>query len=336
MKVFISWSGENSASHNVAIALRDWLPCAISSIKPFVSSEDIQKGERGLSKIEELLNDSGFGILCVTKDNYKAPWLLFEAGALSNNPSKVRVVPFLFGLSPSDLTGSPIIQFQATAYSEKESIKKLIQSLNSASGEERLDDSLLDRLFEKWYPDLKDALSHINSGGSAPESKPKKDVDKNTTILEEILEIARNNQQALANSKFSDSMSYTRVKNLFENAMKDFSGGEKDKFAYKFAIEYTDRNENRVTRYVTISSQVVLADVLDEIYFTIQEQVRSFTYLISWILQEKITERPLVISGVQNSIPAHNIFKKDSAWEVKFLDEPYIPTVNECRRYHRS
>ena len=44
MKVFISWSGENS--HKVATALHDWLPYIIQAVKPFMSSGDILKGER--------------------------------------------------------------------------------------------------------------------------------------------------------------------------------------------------------------------------------------------------------------------------------------------------
>ena len=73
VKVFISWSGDTSLK--VAQLLRDWLPYVINAIEPYVSSEDIDKGARWSTDIAKELEDSTFGILCVTRDNLNAPWL---------------------------------------------------------------------------------------------------------------------------------------------------------------------------------------------------------------------------------------------------------------------
>ncbi|WP_368085194.1 TIR domain-containing protein [Vibrio splendidus] len=97
MKVFISWSGDES--HKVALALREWLPSVVQSIDPYVSSEDIDKGTRWASDIAGELDESAFGILCVTKQNLDAPWLNFEAGLLEKVLIRVRSAPFFLELS---------------------------------------------------------------------------------------------------------------------------------------------------------------------------------------------------------------------------------------------
>lgn len=119
MKVFLSWSGD--LSHKTALIFRDWLPSVIQSILPYVSSEDIDKGARWSTDIAKELEDSTYGILCVTKENVHAPWLTFEAGALSKTMDKAAVSPFLFDIKRSEVSG-PILQFQSTIF-EKEDIK---------------------------------------------------------------------------------------------------------------------------------------------------------------------------------------------------------------------
>ena len=112
MKVFISWSGDKSLK--VAKILKDWIPCVIQDIQPYFSTEDIDKGARWSSDIAKELSDADFGILCVTKDNLESQWLNFEAGALSKTLDKVKVCSFLFDLKPSEISNSPILQFQMT------------------------------------------------------------------------------------------------------------------------------------------------------------------------------------------------------------------------------
>jgi hypothetical protein len=160
MKVFISWSGDISGK--VARILRDWLPHVIQSIQPYVSSEDIDKGTRWNTEISKELDTAFFGILCVTRDNINSPWLNFEAGALSRSlksKSVNRVCPFLFGISPDDLKG-PLQQFQAARY-DKDDIKRLIFSLNAASGKARIKEDRLDDVFNVWWPKLYEQFEDV-------------------------------------------------------------------------------------------------------------------------------------------------------------------------------
>src|SRR5437588_334187 len=101
--VFISWSGERSKY--IAACIREWLPNVVQSIRPWFSDDDIGRGARWYSEISRQLEQSNCGILCVTPENQHSPWLLFEAGALAKRLDKARVCPFLFDLTPTDLTG---------------------------------------------------------------------------------------------------------------------------------------------------------------------------------------------------------------------------------------
>lgn len=213
MKVFLSWSGHKS--HCVALALRDWLPSVIQSVTPYVSSEDIDKGARWSTDIAKELEDCSFGILCVTKENLEAPWLLFEAGALSKMMQKGAVCPFLFDLKMAEIKEGPILQFQTTVF-EKEDIKKLLISLNKACGEVGLKEDLLFKSFEVWWPTLETSLKDILS------EKEEKTIEKRPNdkegMLEEILELARINQKILRSPEillpieYMDSILHLREK----------------------------------------------------------------------------------------------------------------------------
>lgn len=198
MKVFLSWSGQKS--HKVALVFRDWLPSVIQEITPYVSSEDIDKGARWSTDIAKELEDSTFGILCVTKENINAPWLTFEAGALSKTMDKAFVSPFLFDIKRSEVNG-PILQFQSTIF-EKEDIQKLVKTLNRACGDNGLNDERLAKAFNVWYPTLENELKVISTNteiNHEQDDQSNSGLPNHHDILEEILELSRSNQKLIRN-----------------------------------------------------------------------------------------------------------------------------------------
>ena len=110
MKVFISWSGDRSKA--VALALRDWLPLVLHYVDPWMSERDLSAGDRWAVEVGKHLDESQFGVIVLTRENLTAPWILFEAGALSKAFTAGGVCPFLVDLDLKDLTG-PLSQFQA-------------------------------------------------------------------------------------------------------------------------------------------------------------------------------------------------------------------------------
>lgn len=113
---------------------------------------------------------------------------MFEAGALAKSLEKSRVVPMLFGVSPSDLQG-PLTQFQATAFT-KEDVKKLIKTINSTLEDAALDNNVLDSVYEKWWPDLEAKVSDVMAVTEKDEEQ-QQERRTDRDILEEILGLAR-------------------------------------------------------------------------------------------------------------------------------------------------
>ena len=184
MDVFISWSGDKS--RDVALVLREWLPLVMNSLHPFVSSKDIYAGTRWQVDIASQLQASNFGILCVTNENQKAPWLNFEAGAIAKAVDVSRVVPLAIDLKPSDIS-LPLGQFQGQPATE-DGIGTVLESLNAASVPP-LQDALLERAAAKWWPDLETELATIQQRYSQASPVPSGRSDRE--LLEETLDTIR-------------------------------------------------------------------------------------------------------------------------------------------------
>lgn len=215
MKVFISWSGE--LSRELAETVRDWLPAVLQSVKPFFTPNDIEKGARWGKDIAQELQSSAVGIFCLTKENLTKPWIMFEAGALSKQIDSSRVCPVLFGVESADLEG-PLVQFQASPFSEVE-MKKLIRTMNSGLGDQKLDDGVLNTVFEMWWPKLNEKVTKIldkYQSSVVNTSGTRSDRD----LLEEVLVLARLNASAPAKIvRRTNSLDTSAVRHSFKNIL---------------------------------------------------------------------------------------------------------------------
>lgn len=188
MDVFISWSGP--LGKLIAEALRGWLPAVIQAVKPFYSADDIAKGRNWNAELNRRLKASRIGIIVVTRECFDAPWLVFEAGAIANNFDEAHVCPVLFGIGTSEITG-PLLQFQVTPFDRGE-VRKLLNTINNALGESRLDNEVLENIFETYWPRLNQSISEILGRSSSGKQPP---LRSDRELLEEILSITRRTQQ---------------------------------------------------------------------------------------------------------------------------------------------
>lgn len=185
MKVFISWSGFRSKQ--VATALRDWLPLVLHFTSPWMSDIDIPAGDRWSAEIGEQLQDTHFGIICLTKENLASPWVLFEAGALAKSLSSGAVCPYLLDLDISDI-GGPLSQFQAKK-ANKDETYELIQSINQRAEKPR-PTKQLEILYEDLWPRLDAKLNEVPESQAEPGP-----IRSEKEVLEELVSTVRSLEQ---------------------------------------------------------------------------------------------------------------------------------------------
>jgi hypothetical protein len=210
MKLFISWSGKRSKV--LAECLRNWIPDVLNATKPWLSAHDIDAGQRWSLEIGEALKGAKLGVLCVTPENQSAPWLLFEAGALSNSVGGGYVIPVLLAMEASELK-SPLTQFQYVD-DDKEGIYKLLCTINSML-KEPLDGDRLKRGFERCWSDLEGVI--VAQQTATPDS-PSPPSRNDRQILEEILEISRGLASANTSSFGIEDKNFDLVR-TFESAL---------------------------------------------------------------------------------------------------------------------
>ena len=159
--VFISWSGETS--RGVARYLRRWLPGVVPELAPWMSDTDIPAGSFWARDLADRLADVRFGILCVTKQNLGAPWMLFESGALSNRLveglEQGLVCPYLIDVDRDDLP-SPLSQFQPKR-ANRLGTWDLVRALNDACVSKAVPNDEFSRRFQKAWPRLEHRLKRL-------------------------------------------------------------------------------------------------------------------------------------------------------------------------------
>lgn len=191
MRVLVSWSGPRSKA--LALGLSEFIGSAIQRTDPWMSERNIRAGQRWSDELANRLNDTDFGVICLTPENLKSVWLLFEAGALSKTLQEGRVVPVLLDLDVADLE-LPLAQFQAVT-ADKAGLLELVLAINDSLPEGQMDKIRLNDIFNGLWPGVMEpALSNaLNVPG--PAEGPKQRSEKE--LLEEVLAGVRSLQRSM-------------------------------------------------------------------------------------------------------------------------------------------
>ncbi len=178
--VFLSWAETDSLSHRVANILHAVLPEIHPEFKPFISNE-ISKGQPGLTAIHNAMNQVKAGIVCVTERSQHQPWLLYELGYLHAKTG--AVCPLLIGL---DIPVPPINSIQYTKL-VKDDFVKMIRTVTKKCG---LNDSSIEEMITlKWddmYSQIQCAISQTQFSDEPEKHSDLADIEQHKTIEDEL------------------------------------------------------------------------------------------------------------------------------------------------------
>ena len=218
MRIFTSWSGDRSKA--AALGLKSLLQDLFEETVQVFVSDHIMPGEAWAQRLGTELEQSEFGILCLTRDNWQSPWLLFEAGAIAKKFASSRVVPYLIDELPPASDRSPIAQFQHVR-ADREGTYRLVESINATRDNPKAPDRLA-RSFEKWWPDLEQTLKTVQAS-TAVQAPVRSDRELLEAILLRVDSLARHESRIelppielthLRNLRDHPDLTYRRDPNL--------------------------------------------------------------------------------------------------------------------------
>lgn len=123
-KIFISWSKPTSLmlAKEIKRILQDSFGYSVSV---FISDIDIGYGDNWRDALSKKIKDADLGIIALTNENINQPWLLYEAGALSQ---KCTIIPVFYG---NRETEGPLKDRQAVfSFSDKDNLSKFLHDVS--------------------------------------------------------------------------------------------------------------------------------------------------------------------------------------------------------------
>ena len=162
-----------------------------------MSRHDLSSGARWSEQLSKELEQSNFGVICLTPGNLQSPWILFEAGALTKHVEGRACCLLFRGLLPADVTG-PLTQFQNRTFTRDE-FEKLLLDINERL-ESKLESADLRVIFNKWWPDIDEEVVKVLADPQLHATNPQK--RDQADMVEELLMRVRSIQRTVE-EKFS-------------------------------------------------------------------------------------------------------------------------------------
>lgn len=246
-------------------------------------------GDNWFEIILNNLKNSQAVISFITPNSNKNPWVLYESG-YAEAIDKTKLIPLKFLINTNEVS-SPLQHKQIFSFTNIEEANNFLKKVLDTFG------IIYDQ--EVFHDYVMKSLNEMRSYF----------VNKDSLVEKDPFELLSN-----------------KLDNCFEMILKsrEFDNYH-NKAEYEIPFEFIYKDGKKFIEYIKINPSVRISDVLDSVYFILNGKVKPYTYLEEWIIKERDTERYVVISDVQNLIPAIDVFAPNTQWIVKFLDKPYVP-----------
>lgn len=300
MKVFISCS--ETRSRLVAKILREKLPYILQELEPFLSENDIQSGERWAQRLAKELDSTEFGILCLTPENCRSEWLLFEAGALTKHADG-RACSILFGDLSMAQVPSPLQQFQNHSFN-RDRILQLVRDLNKEL-RKPLGEKQLDSTFDKQWPDIESCCNQAMQAEIGNATSPP-DLSK---LVQEVVLSVRRIESRITTAQHQEGKNRPNI-NHFYTADKNEAARALHELGYLsegvacYALLADEGN--------TVPLHRLRSDNLDDHFYTISDSEKSKALQLGEYRDEGIACW-VPQNSVENAVPFYAMFHEGYA-----------------------
>lgn len=292
MKVFISWSGNTKA---VAQAIYNCFPSLFDDAKPWISTEN-RSGSIWLPEIDKQLSDTDFGIVCVSKQNQGAPWLNYEAGALSRKvDAKRELMPVLLVDFDDtvEVTG-PLTGFQMK-FATLDDFFSIMKDLNESELGPGIDNDILRLRVELIWPSIEAEVQKIKGGNESQAASKRTEDDKYEELLVTVRDIAATTailahqrwDAAIPEFKLSDHQMQATAKAIGDvgrsNGLGEMSITFPDKKRARVGTQHpvTDAIANEIT---SAASEIILREIEISYYPISSTEIQQ---LQSWLAMQE-------------------------------------------------
>jgi TIR domain len=293
---FIShFSGDREIANIIANALSR---ITLNQINPWFSSDHggsggIPPGSVWLDSIREKLSSSKAVVVLLTPSSVDKPWIYFESG-IGEARENCEIIPVCFGFEGFSDIPFPLAMYQCFLLSDYNSLKRFAHKLLSRY------DIMFDE--EMTKPFLENAIRELNkfSFGKLTPKLTLSDVS-NESLINEI--------------KNHFDLKLMGLANQFEA----FFNPKKEEPSSYSSYSYKVNNElSKKVILLEIYQNESAFDVMNSIYFQLEDIVGPYEYLKTWILEEKSGARLDMLESL-TILPAKDIFNAKYEWTIKKL-----------------